>query len=63
MATCLEKQRQAGKILDDFRSSKEEVERAKQILREPKCYSCRNPLVSHLSLDDILCERKGETTK
>lgn len=56
--TCIERKREAAKRLDDRNLSKEEIDRAKEVLFSTSCHSCSNPLVLHLQLDDLLCEAK-----
>lgn len=56
--SCLQNKIRAGQTLDDFRSSKRELDNARKILNETSCHSCNNPIVRDLGLDDMLCERK-----
>lgn len=56
--TCIERKAIAAKILDNWESPPEEVQDAKQVLRENFCHDCANPLIHLLGLDDLLCSNK-----
>lgn len=56
--TCLSKKDEAAQVLDNPRASKEEVDRAKEVIFSPSCLGCRNPLTRQLSIDDIMCTEK-----
>jgi hypothetical protein len=56
--TCLEKRRQAAKVFDNHQATPEQLQEARQVLAEPSCHSCKNPLVDYLAIDNILCEKQ-----
>jgi hypothetical protein len=57
--TCIERQSNAANVLDNHKSTTEEVEAAKKTLTIKSCHSCSNPLVRELSIDDLLCDNKS----
>lgn len=58
MKTCIDKKFEAAAILENREATVEQVNSAKEIMKEPMCSSCSNPLVYDLGLDDLFCNTK-----